>query len=696
MEILFKNELSKNPKVSLVLVDWSVRESVHVLRYLEKQTTPRDDYEIIWIEYYENKAKEITNLLDESLKNKNTPPIDQWINLNISKDIYYHKHLMYNIGLVLSRGDIVCILDSDAILSPSFIQNIIKEFEKNPNIVLHLDELRNESRKFYPFNYPEIKEIINEDCKNLKDGKTIGLLDGVDFLHTRNYDSCMCAKRKDLISIGGCDEHQDYLGYVSGPYDLTFRLINYGKKEVWSQDEFLYHVWHPGTNGEDNYFGSHDGKNISTIAIESIESKRIFPLKENATIKMLRNNKSKNEKDILINLIDKEKINNYKIDETKNLVSQGKEAFLREDYSTALEYWRKLNPKVIRTVKNLLNDIAWANYYTGQIEKAYNLFETCIFADKKDYNAYLGRGWVHLKKSNFDKAIVDFNTVLNSNSCKEKKITRELFKGLAWAYFHKNILDESLKYFYETLEYTEKNNKKILQDIYRGLSWIYIKKEDFRKAKNAVILAVNNIDDKDSLEYKDAMRAISFLESMPLDSLNKTETELLSEIGWNCYLNKSYSSSIKNFNKALEIEPNNYLVLYRRGLAYLKKCKFNKSMQDFNASLNNPECGIDENILQEIYRGKAWIYYHTGNFEEALKNFDKALEYTVNANVNALKNIYRGKSWIYFKMNDIDKAMELFKINNNFNQNNKSFFELVLTLQITASNLKNSLKKMFC
>ena len=67
----------------------------------------------------------------------------------------------------------------------------------------------------------------------LNAGKTTGLLDNVDPLHTRNYGACMSALREDLLKIGGADEHIDYLEHICGPYEMTFRLVNAGKREVW-------------------------------------------------------------------------------------------------------------------------------------------------------------------------------------------------------------------------------------------------------------------------------------------------------------------------------------------------------------------------------------------------------------------------------------------------------------------------------
>jgi len=109
-----------------------------------------------------------------------------------------------------------------------------------------------------------------------------------DPIHTRSYGACMSALREDLIAIGGADEHVDFLGYVCGPYDMTWRLVNAGKKEIWHDSEWTYHVWHPGQLGDRNYFGPHDGRHISSTALAARRSGRLLPLTENPALEELR------------------------------------------------------------------------------------------------------------------------------------------------------------------------------------------------------------------------------------------------------------------------------------------------------------------------------------------------------------------------------------------------------------------------
>jgi glycosyltransferase involved in cell wall biosynthesis len=259
-----------NPRLSIILLDWSVRESFHVFEYLKRQTFPRYQFEIIWVEFYSRRAAMRYDA-------------DKFIILDFPKDVYYHKHLMYNAGILNATGDIVVICDSDSILKETFLTSIADSFERDLNIVLHLDQVRNKDRKFYPFNYPKIADILGRGCVNWEasDKRTRGLHDTRDYLHSRNYGACMAAWRNDLLQIRGADEHIDYLGYNCGPYDMTFRLVNLGLKEIWHKREFLYHVWHPSEGGSMNYSGPHDGKNMSTRALENRSNGRVLPWLEN-------------------------------------------------------------------------------------------------------------------------------------------------------------------------------------------------------------------------------------------------------------------------------------------------------------------------------------------------------------------------------------------------------------------------------
>src|SRR3990170_3354604 len=65
-----KRSTRARPKVSLILLDWSVRESFHLLHYLARQDVPREDFEVIVIEYYSRVSDAIRKFESE---------VDTWL-----------------------------------------------------------------------------------------------------------------------------------------------------------------------------------------------------------------------------------------------------------------------------------------------------------------------------------------------------------------------------------------------------------------------------------------------------------------------------------------------------------------------------------------------------------------------------------------------------------------------------------------
>lgn len=279
-------------RLSIILLDWGVRESFHSLRYLQNQTASRDDYEVLWLEFY---RRQPDGLRAEAAA------IDQWLVAGYDAEVLYHKHRLYNLGLLLAQGTHCVFCDSDAIFTPTFVEKTLAAFDETPRSVVHLDEIRNIDRRFYPFNFPEVRDILGRGCINWRNGRSAGLDDSLDMLHEANYGACMAASRDDLLAIGGADEHLDYLGYVCGPYDMTFRLQHHGLEERWLKDEYLYHVWHPNQSGfNTEYHGPHDGQFLSLRALESRALGRVQPLVENPWIAEARRGRPV-DVDVLLN-----------------------------------------------------------------------------------------------------------------------------------------------------------------------------------------------------------------------------------------------------------------------------------------------------------------------------------------------------------------------------------------------------------
>lgn len=315
MKFLKRSERAR-PRLSLILADWGVRESFHLLHYLRNQTARRDDFEVLVVEFYGRRSPALEAFADD---------VDTWLLLEMPQACCYHKHLIYNAGIALARGDIVAIADSDAMVRETFVQSILETFETDPNIVLHLDQFRNNRQDLYPFRYPDFDDVLGAGCINDAGGTTLGLADRRDPLHRRNYGACMAARRDDLLAIGGADEHIEYAGHVCGPYEMTFRLFNAGRRELWHRSEFTYHTWHPGQAGVGNYQGPHDGRQMARGALQALTSWRVRPWLENGAIRLLREGKAAAAKeDLLEALVDPRHAEDWRYERIARIARQSR------------------------------------------------------------------------------------------------------------------------------------------------------------------------------------------------------------------------------------------------------------------------------------------------------------------------------------------------------------------------------------
>ncbi|MCS7044810.1 MAG: glycosyltransferase, partial [Gemmataceae bacterium] len=194
-------------RLSVVLVDWRARESFHSLHYLNRQTLPRDEYELLWLEFYRHRPRGLVEAVAKS-----PSVLDGWLVAGYPDECIYHKHRLYNLGLLLAQGEHVVICDSDAIFTPACLAKILAQLETSAPAVVHVDQVRNVRRDLYPFRYPDLATILGRGVRNWRGHTTAGLLPGADRIHASNYGACMAAPRRTVIAIGGADEDLGFLG----------------------------------------------------------------------------------------------------------------------------------------------------------------------------------------------------------------------------------------------------------------------------------------------------------------------------------------------------------------------------------------------------------------------------------------------------------------------------------------------------
>lgn len=257
------------PRLSIILLDWNCRESLHGLDWLRRQDVPRDSYELIWIDLYHRVPEEALEKADYVV--------------TLNQRGLYHKHKGYNEGLLLARGDLVTICDSDAVFPEDFVSSIFRKFEVTPasanadaeprSLVLMHHELRTN------LTYPHGQFSHAAELKDAARWKWRPL-------HP-NVGACMTVRRQDAMRFGGFDEHASFRGYLCGPYDLGWRLVNAGLPEFWHDPSvLLWHFAHPDPIASNGLLPSLRGRMENTYphvdmhaltAVENFSVGRLLP-----------------------------------------------------------------------------------------------------------------------------------------------------------------------------------------------------------------------------------------------------------------------------------------------------------------------------------------------------------------------------------------------------------------------------------
>jgi len=269
-----KNAPPSAPRLSFILLDWGCRERFSTLDWLRQQDVPKNQYELIWVELYDRVVGEVLEKAD--------------VVITCNQRGTYHKHLGYNVGLLHARGELICVCDSDAVFPPDFVQSVFSSFQmedKNSAIPIVLMHYEWRTSLLYP------EGLV--DTESLKDSARWQWWPLIV-----NEGACMTVRRLDAIRFGGFDEHKSYKGYLCGPYDLGWRLVNAGWPEVWHDESVaLWHFAHPdpiGTNGQraslrqllEKAYPHIHGHALT--AVEAFSMGRFQPLLENPEIWALR------------------------------------------------------------------------------------------------------------------------------------------------------------------------------------------------------------------------------------------------------------------------------------------------------------------------------------------------------------------------------------------------------------------------
>lgn len=663
--------------MSVVLLDWSVRESFHTLDYLSHQAAERDDYEVVWIEYYDRAAQPIVDRVDQAERAGRPCPVDRWIVMDMPRSAYYHKHLMYNVGLLVSRGDLIVICDSDAMMRPTFIGAILAAFSEDPDIVLHLDEVRSASRAYYPFSAPSFAEI-EESAGNWRDGATTGIRATRDRLHLLNYGACFCGRREDLLRIGGADESIDYLGHVCGPYELTWRLANLGRREVWHPTEFLYHTWHPGTDGDENYLGPHDGRNVSTTALEARRSGRLMPLVENPAVRLVRGGTPPPDRiEQLVDLaVGDRDVGAWVIDDVKRRTSAGRAALGRGDYATTLRLWEGLEADLLVSPPSAC-DLGKARYHVRDYGGALAAFDAALDRDPDNPFARRGRGWTLYQQQRVDEAIRDFTRALAADPMDETG-AQEARRGRGWALMQRGTSEEALADFDAVAATAAEEDADALQEAHRGRGWCLLRLKRPSEAVQAFEAALQYThadgpardDAQNGLRAAHAARvepraepdppvASRTAEPIKPASRGRTPSEvrasLLSALGWAHLDWSNIADAARAFGESLDLHAGNLDA--QCGQARIRFVQDRAgSIDNVNRILACARSACDPVLTARALRARGWMHIQQREFDRAVDDFSEALAALPVDDQAARESALTGRAFAHYRAGRLAQA----------------------------------------
>lgn len=208
-------------KISIIMVDGLFRESFHSIDFYGRQTVSQEDYELIWVEYYDKINPDLTKEIEKY-------PNFRVVNLN--KSGIYHSSYCFNEGIKQANGELIFIPDADVIVEENFLEKVWQDHQSNDKLVMY----------FYRYNEPEDKHFNKVDIDHLR--KVCVLT------NPSNFGGCLSVRKKWLLEINGYEQHPLFeSGFHANGRDIYTKLKNLGLHVKWHPQLKLYHPWHSFT-----------------------------------------------------------------------------------------------------------------------------------------------------------------------------------------------------------------------------------------------------------------------------------------------------------------------------------------------------------------------------------------------------------------------------------------------------------------
>ncbi len=207
-------------KVSVILWDCGFRERFHAIKTYLNQSLPSDQYEVLWVEYYDDVRSEVAEF-DKKHENFHV--------VTLNKRGQWQYGVCINEGAKLARGSVLIISDGDVVVDEHFVSDAVDKHAGVPRLV-------NYHRRYEEQDEPD------EYDDDLEYFKRICVLS-----NPSNYGGCFSIERKHFIALNGYEEDFVFAGPSACAKDAHVRFKNAGYLIRWDPKPRVFHPWHPGT-----------------------------------------------------------------------------------------------------------------------------------------------------------------------------------------------------------------------------------------------------------------------------------------------------------------------------------------------------------------------------------------------------------------------------------------------------------------